>query len=94
MREFTKGVFKFGFYLCVYFDPQFRFTSIVKIAEKIKQLVSSDIAEKLNWLYSGYAYRGLKIYRSNDKDKRALSLIFTQFINPITSFDLNSRLIG
>jgi hypothetical protein len=42
MREFTKGVFKFGFYLSIYFDPQFRFTSIVKIAKKIKQLPSGD----------------------------------------------------
>ena len=37
MREFTKGIFKFGFYLCIYFDPHFRFTSIVKIGERIKK---------------------------------------------------------
>ena len=40
MRDFTKGVFKFSFYLCIYFDSQFRLTSIVKIIEKIRLLVS------------------------------------------------------
>ena len=38
MKDFTKGVFKFGFYLCIYFDKTFRLTSIRAIANKIEEL--------------------------------------------------------
>ena len=38
MKRFTKGVFKFGFLICVYFDESFRYTSIFDIASKISEL--------------------------------------------------------
>jgi hypothetical protein len=65
MKEFTKGVFKFGFYLCVYFDPQFRFTSIVRIAEKIKLLVSND---KIDRIINSYFEEAI-IYRMTSQFK-------------------------
>jgi len=65
MREFTKGIFKIGFYLCVYFDPQFRFTSLVKIAEKIKLLVSSD---KIDSIINSYLEEAV-IYRMTSQFK-------------------------
>jgi len=46
MREFTKGVFKFGFYLCIYLDKSFRFTSIRAIANKIEELSKENRVEK------------------------------------------------
>jgi len=38
MRTFTKSVFKFAFYVCVYFDKDFHSTSIRKISNKIESL--------------------------------------------------------
>ena len=72
MREFTKGVFKFGFYLSVYFDPQFRYTSLVKIAEKIKQLVLSDkIDSIINFcLEEAVIYRMTSQFKSEFKSLR------------------------
>ena len=72
MREFTKGVFKFGFYLCVYFDPRFRFTSIVSIAEKIKLLVSSDKIDRIvnSYLEEAVIYRMTSQFKSEFKPLR------------------------
>jgi len=38
MRDFSKAVFKFAFYICVYFDKDFHMTSIRKITNKIESL--------------------------------------------------------
>jgi hypothetical protein len=37
-REFTKAVFKFGFYLCILYDNQFHYTSIDNIMLKFNQI--------------------------------------------------------
>lgn len=39
INRFTKGVFKFAFLTCVYFDEFFQFTSIMDITSKIMELV-------------------------------------------------------
>ncbi len=41
MKSYSKAVFKTGFYLCIYFDKNFRATSILEIGKKLKQ-VSED----------------------------------------------------
>ncbi|MFX1444442.1 MAG: hypothetical protein ACFFHV_13585 [Promethearchaeota archaeon] len=46
MQQFTKGVFKFGFYLCIYFEKDFRFTSIRAIANTIELLIEQNRVEK------------------------------------------------
>jgi len=38
MREFTKSIFKFCYYLSVLFDPSFQYTSSIKSAQKVKEL--------------------------------------------------------
>ena len=40
MKEFSKGVFKIGFYLCIYFNfkENFRATRILQIGNKLKQI--------------------------------------------------------
>jgi len=76
MREFTKGVFKFGFYLCVYFDSQFRFTSIVKIAEKIKLLVSND---KIDSIINAYLEEAV-IYRMTSQFKSEFKSLRNNFV--------------
>jgi hypothetical protein len=76
MREFTKGIFKFGFYLCVYFDPQFRFTSTVKIAEKVKQLVSSD---KIDSIINSYLEEAV-IFRLTSQFKNEFKSLRDDFV--------------
>lgn len=39
MSDFSKAVFKFSFFLCVFFDEDFHFTSIIKIITKLKSTV-------------------------------------------------------
>ena len=82
MREFTKGVFKFGFYLSIYFDPQFRFTSIIKIAEKIKQLVSSDKSgNNINFYFEeAVIYRITSQFKSEFKSLRDDFVKFAFFL--------------
>ena len=76
MREFTKGVFKFGFYLCVYFDPQFRFTSTVKIAKKIKLLASSG---KIDSVVNSYIEEAV-IYRMTSGFKSSFESLRDDFV--------------
>ncbi len=42
MNGFTKGVFKFAFLICVYFDEFFKYTSIFDITSKINELVKDE----------------------------------------------------
>ncbi len=42
MDKFTKGVFKFAFLICVYFDEFFKYTSIFDITSKINELVKDE----------------------------------------------------
>jgi len=37
--KFSKAVFKFSYYLCVFFDESFPYTSIIKIISKLKSVV-------------------------------------------------------
>jgi len=39
-QEFTKSVFKFAFYYCIFQESQFRSTSLTKIILKLKQIIS------------------------------------------------------
>jgi len=81
MREFTKGVFKFGFYLCVYFDLQFRFTSVVKIAEKIKLLVSN---RKINSVINSYVEEAV-VFRMTSQFKTDFSSLRDDFVKFVLS---------
>lgn len=42
INRFTKGVFKFAFLLCVYYDKFFKYTSIIDISSKIIELVKDE----------------------------------------------------
>jgi len=52
MRDFTKAVFKFAFYVCVYFDKDFYLTSVRKITNKIESLYKKGNLDRelLNFL--------------------------------------------
>ncbi len=81
MRAFTKGVFKFGFYLCSYFDPKFRFTSIVKIAEKIKLLVSD---KKISSVINSYLEEAV-IFRITSQLKTEFAPLRDDFVRFLLS---------
>jgi len=81
MREFTKGVFKLGFYLCIYFDSQYHFTSIIRIAEKIKQLVTSrKIGSEINSFFEESI-----IYRLTSQFKTEFTLLRNNFLKFLLS---------
>ena len=47
-REFTKAVFKFGFYLCKYFDNEYYLTSVLKISKHLENLLlNSGVRKKI-----------------------------------------------
>ncbi len=45
-REFTKAVFKFGFYFCKYFDKSYYLTSVLNISNHIEHLHIEDKIKK------------------------------------------------
>ncbi|MFX0137508.1 MAG: thermonuclease family protein [Candidatus Hodarchaeota archaeon] len=59
ITEFTKAVFKFSFYLCIYLDTSHRSTSICDIRKKIRELVEDrKIDEKIfNFLEESIYFR-------------------------------------
>ncbi|MBY9008868.1 MAG: hypothetical protein KGD74_03270 [Candidatus Lokiarchaeota archaeon] len=59
MREFTKAVFKFGFYLCILFSKRYYLTSVHNISLQIdKLLLDNDIqTSMLNFMKESINYR-------------------------------------
>jgi len=47
MKEFTKAVFKYSFYICIFYDSTFHFTSIHNIEKKIFKLVENKKFDEL-----------------------------------------------
>ncbi len=48
MKEYSKAVFKTGFYLCIFLDETYRTTSILEIGNNLKRLSeSNDFLEKM-----------------------------------------------
>ena len=67
MREFTKGVFKFGFYLCIFFDKCFQYTSIRAIVNKLEELSKENRIEKEMVDYIKEAIRFRRAYEFTTK---------------------------
>ncbi len=92
MREFTKGVFKLGFYLCIYFDSNYRFTSLFTIAGKVKQLVTSG---KIDNDINSYFEESI-IYRITSQFKTEFMLLRDNFVkflfNLLTSGILHKKM--
>ena len=88
MRAFTKGVFKFSFYLCVYFDSQFRLTSILKIVEKIKLLVSN---KKINSVINSYLEEAV-IFRMASQFKIEFATLRHDFVKFVLSLLISGAL--
>ena len=67
MREFTKAVFKFGFYLCLFFSKRYYLTSVHNISLQLNKLeLDADMQNSmLNFINESIIYR-----RTNKFSKR------------------------
>ncbi len=65
-NEFTKGVFKFGFYLCVFYDNSYCRTSIREITNKLKKLNFSERIERIiiNIVNEAIEYRSANKFKT------------------------------
>ena len=71
MNRFTKGVFKFAFLICVYYDKLFKNTFIFKIALEISKLAN---AEKINKYLRKIMLACVNFRRGNQFSKEFSSL--------------------
>ncbi|KKN08978.1 hypothetical protein LCGC14_1051260 [marine sediment metagenome] len=65
--EFSKAVFKFSYYLCVFFDESFPYTSIIKIINKLESVVQivKNIQKIIIFLKEAVNVRSKGIIRAN-----------------------------
>lgn len=42
MKQFSKAIFKFAFYLCVFLDNSYRNTSIMEVGGYLRELVKNN----------------------------------------------------
>jgi len=87
-REFTKSVFKFGFYLCKYFDKSYYLTSVLNISVHIDNL-HIDYKIRKNMLHF---MKESMIFRRNDKFSTDFTNLRKSFILFIFSLLRNGTL--
>lgn len=44
MGDLTKAIFKFSFFICIYFSESFQYTSVIEIEKKLRDII--DIITK------------------------------------------------
>ena len=73
MKECSKGIFKLGFYFCIYFDPAFRSTTIMEIGRKLQQLSANrKVIKKLVDFYeNAIIFRLTDQYKTEFKELRS-----------------------
>ena len=76
MREFTKAVFKFGFYLCLFFGEKYYLTSVHNISLQLEKLVLDSILHEniLNFMAES------KLYRRTNKFSKKFEILRRNFI--------------
>jgi hypothetical protein len=87
-REFTKAVFKFGFYLCIFFDKSYYLTSVLNISIHIDNLHIDDKIRK-NMLHF---MKESKLFRRTDKFSTDFKNLRKNFILFIFSLLRNGTL--
>ena len=84
-REFTKAVFKFGFYLCKYFDKNYYLTSVLNISIHINNLHIDHKIRKsmLNFMNESTIFRRTDKFSMDFKNlrKNFILLIFSLLRN-------------
>jgi len=79
MKEFTKAVFKFSFYICIFYDSTFHFTSNHNIERKIFELVESKKFDELGYYFLTESIHFRKEQEFNEPFKHLLRK-FTEYI--------------
>ncbi len=76
MREFTKAVFKFGFYLCLFFNKRYYLTSVHSVSLQLnKMLLDNEIQNSmLNFMSESI------IYRRTDKFSKRFEILRKNFV--------------
>ncbi len=55
-REYSKAMFKFGYYFCVFRDTSFRYVSLTEIRKKLEKLYRPDNHERQTFIYFEEAF--------------------------------------
>ena len=79
MKEFTKAVFKYSFYICIFYDSTFHFTSNHNIERKIFELVESKKFDELGYYFLTESIHFRKEQEFNEPFKHLLRK-FTEYI--------------
>ncbi|MFX1425029.1 MAG: hypothetical protein ACFFBE_01150 [Promethearchaeota archaeon] len=84
-KEFSKGVFKIGFYLCKYFNSDFRDTRILRIGEKLKETSKyvKEIKDILSYFEETIIFRttGYYITKFEELREEFITFIFSLLEN-------------
>ncbi len=66
-REYSKAMFKFGYYFCVLHDTSFRYVSLTEIRKMLEQLYKPDTSERQTFIYfeEAFEYRLKGDYNSD-----------------------------
>jgi len=78
ISEFTKAVFKFGFYLCIFLDKNYQLTSIQAILRKLEKLASIDKVDKimLDFINKAFNYRRKSQFGNDFKTLRTNFIVY------------------
>lgn len=76
MREFSKGILKICFYICVYFAENFHYTSITLIEKKLKEITTIVSAIKEMETF----FEEAKHFRVNSRFKTEFESLHDDFI--------------
>ena len=81
MREFSKGVFKTGFYFCIYFNENFRDTRVLQIGNKLKETceIVRKIEDMLGYFEETIIFRNTGYYLTEFKKlrKKFINFLFS-----------------
>jgi len=55
-REYSKAMFKFGYYFCVLHDTSFRYVSLTEIRKRLEKLYRPDTNERQTFIYFEKAF--------------------------------------
>ena len=77
-REFSKAVFKFGFYLCKYYDRRYYLTSILSISKHIEYLQIDEILKNntLHFMQESITFRRTDKFTTDFKTLRKNFILY------------------
>ncbi|MFX1327831.1 MAG: hypothetical protein ACFE91_06775 [Promethearchaeota archaeon] len=92
-KELSKAIFKIGFYLCIFFDNHYRFTSIFEIGHKLKQINNNISVIMHEFFEEAIIYRITEVFKTNFNELREkfLSFIISALKNGYLHRKLNHK---